>query len=339
VRAEARDNVGVASVQFQVDGVDIGAPDTTAPFALNCDSTTLGDGPHVLTAVAWDAAGNVALSAARPVSLDNGPPVNPSSGSSPTGSSPAGSSPAGSSPAGRVVTGAADTVPPVVTLVGRGLLAAARLTRTTLPAAGVPVVVTFTATDAGGAGVAAVQLQRSVNGQAFRPVALTSPTATTVTVIVRPGTTTRFRARAVDTAGNIGDWATGKPFRLTVTQDTSRRLTFRGAWNSVRHSGVLGTTVHRAAAAGSSVSMRFTGSRVSWIGTRGPQQGVARVYVDGRRVATIDGYARATQRRAVLLTLATAPGKHLIEIRATGAHRPRAAAGHLDLDAIVVISS
>ena len=60
-----------ASVQFQVDGVDTGPPDTTAPYALAWDSRTVPNGAHALTARATDAAGNSKLSASVTVNVAN----------------------------------------------------------------------------------------------------------------------------------------------------------------------------------------------------------------------------------------------------------------------------
>ena len=58
VSANAADNVGVAGVQFKLDGANLGAERTSAPYSANLDSTTLTNGSHTLTAVARDAAGN-----------------------------------------------------------------------------------------------------------------------------------------------------------------------------------------------------------------------------------------------------------------------------------------
>jgi hypothetical protein len=60
--AFASDPFGVTSVQFQLNGVNIGAPLTTAPYRFAWDTTTVADGTYTLTAVARDAAGNVATS-------------------------------------------------------------------------------------------------------------------------------------------------------------------------------------------------------------------------------------------------------------------------------------
>jgi hypothetical protein len=69
--ADATDDVGVSSVQFQVDGVDVGAADTSAPYAAQWDTTTVGNGPHAVRAVARDSAGNAGTSAAVTVTVNN----------------------------------------------------------------------------------------------------------------------------------------------------------------------------------------------------------------------------------------------------------------------------
>jgi PKD repeat protein len=58
VRATAADDVGVRDVQFRLDGQNLGAADTTAPYEVAWDTRTASNGTHQLTAVARDAAGN-----------------------------------------------------------------------------------------------------------------------------------------------------------------------------------------------------------------------------------------------------------------------------------------
>jgi hypothetical protein len=60
--ATASDNVAVLGVQFQLDGVNIGNEDTTNAYSFAWDSIAASNGAHVLTAIARDAAGNVATS-------------------------------------------------------------------------------------------------------------------------------------------------------------------------------------------------------------------------------------------------------------------------------------
>jgi hypothetical protein len=69
--ATASDNIGVAGVQFFVDGAAIGAEDTSAPYGVNWDTTAVADGPRNLTARARDAAGNTTTSAIVSVNVAN----------------------------------------------------------------------------------------------------------------------------------------------------------------------------------------------------------------------------------------------------------------------------
>jgi hypothetical protein len=69
VAASASDNLGVAGVQFQLDGANLGAEDTTAPYSISWNTTTTTLGPHTLTAVARDAAGNRTTSLAVSVNV------------------------------------------------------------------------------------------------------------------------------------------------------------------------------------------------------------------------------------------------------------------------------
>ena len=71
VRASASDNVGVASVTFFDAASQIGPAVVAAPFETLWNTTLVGDGNHTLTAVARDAAGNMATSAPVAVTVSN----------------------------------------------------------------------------------------------------------------------------------------------------------------------------------------------------------------------------------------------------------------------------
>ncbi len=61
----------VSFVQFQVDGVNVGAQLTTAPYSLTLDTTTLSNATHSLTAVGQDPSGNVGTSATVTITVSN----------------------------------------------------------------------------------------------------------------------------------------------------------------------------------------------------------------------------------------------------------------------------
>ncbi len=68
--ATATDNVGVAQVQFYVDGTLKGTA-TSSPYTLTLDSTTLTNGTHTALAKAKDAAGNLGTSASVSFTISN----------------------------------------------------------------------------------------------------------------------------------------------------------------------------------------------------------------------------------------------------------------------------
>jgi hypothetical protein len=71
VAASATDNVGVVGVQFKLDGVNLGAEDTASPYSVSWVSSTATNGPHTLTAVARDAAGNQTTSTSVGLTVNN----------------------------------------------------------------------------------------------------------------------------------------------------------------------------------------------------------------------------------------------------------------------------
>ena len=73
VSATASDNVAVAGVQFLLDGVLLGAEDTTSPYSVAWNTATATAGSHTLTARARDAAGNQTTSAAVSVTVASVP--------------------------------------------------------------------------------------------------------------------------------------------------------------------------------------------------------------------------------------------------------------------------
>lgn len=56
--ATAATNAGIVAVEFQVDGVAVGAEDTSAPYAVDIDTGRWASGQHVLRARGRDGAGN-----------------------------------------------------------------------------------------------------------------------------------------------------------------------------------------------------------------------------------------------------------------------------------------
>jgi hypothetical protein len=81
----------------------------------------------------------------------------------------------------------------------------------------------------------------------------------------------------------------------------------------------------------------FSGTGVSWLGLRGPQTGIARVYLDGAAQPDVDCYAPTETVQAVLFARSgLAAGAHTLAIEATGTRNPAATDAFIAVDAFDV---
>jgi hypothetical protein len=74
VTGSASDNVAVVGVQFLLDGANLGAEVTIAPYTVSWNTTTAANGAHTLSARARDAAGNQTTSVGVGVTVSNAVP-------------------------------------------------------------------------------------------------------------------------------------------------------------------------------------------------------------------------------------------------------------------------
>jgi hypothetical protein len=81
--ANATDSVAIASVQYQLDGANLGAAAKAAPYSVSWDTSTTTAGSHVLVAVLQDSAGNTLKSSPVTVTVASVTPT-PAPSPSPT---------------------------------------------------------------------------------------------------------------------------------------------------------------------------------------------------------------------------------------------------------------
>lgn len=77
VSAEATDDVGVAGVQFKLDGANLGTELKGPDYALDWNTKLIRNGAHTLTAVARDAIGHFTTSAEVKITVNNGVDTSP----------------------------------------------------------------------------------------------------------------------------------------------------------------------------------------------------------------------------------------------------------------------
>jgi serine protease len=198
----------------------------------------------------------------------------------------------------------------------------------------VPVRLAWSGSDAG-SGLARFELALRTNEDAWVPLALPSPTATTLTpLLTAGGSRYRFRVRAIDAAGNASAWAVGPILHVRKVQESSTAIRYAGTWSRGSAAAALGGRYRVTTRARASATYIFTGRSIAWVASGGAAFGNARVYIDGVNRGTVNLRASsAFWRRIVFSRTWATPGRHAIRIVGSGT------AGHprVSLDAFVVL--
>lgn len=92
-----------------------------------------------------------------------------------------------------------------------------------------------------------------------------------------------------------------------------------------------------AETAGEKFTLRFRGTSISWIGSRGPDAGIARVQVDGGAPSEVDLYSAREKIQEVVFTASgLADATHTLTIEATGQKNDASTAAQIVVDAFDV---
>jgi hypothetical protein len=338
VPARATTPLGVSAVQFKLDGVDLGAEDTTDPYSVSWDTTTASDGWHTLTAVARDSAGFQYVSDPVTVTVANTPaPATPVTRYEETDASVSFSS-AGwiQGDSGWSWSGgtAAISVMP-------GAQATFTFTGTS---------VTWIGQRSSDRGIARVY----VDGVYVSDVDLFSRTTEVrVPVFTMSGLTNSRHALTIEVTGRknpeglvfnsayaavIVDAFDVPGLPVSRLQETDPAITYTKGWTrddlSYRWSARFATF---SSIPGAQAALAFDGTSVTWLGYRGPDSGTARVYVDGNFAGEIDLYS-PTQRVQDALFTATglADASHTLTIEVTGQKNAASTGTWVQVDAFDV---
>jgi hypothetical protein len=122
-------------------------------------------------------------------------------------------------------------------------------------------------------------------------------------------------------------------------QDTDPAIVYNSGWiqgnrDKAYSQGATAETV----TPGAQATFTFTGTGIAWIGARGPQTGIALVYVDGAFVDQIDTYAPTeAPQHTVFATSGLAPGTHTLTVVSTGQKNPLSVNSWILVDAFDVV--
>jgi Domain of unknown function (DUF5122) beta-propeller len=222
-----------------------------------------------------------------------------------------------------------DSTPPTITAAPVAILQKA----TTISHGRIPMLVRWGASDA--SGVCAYHVQRSLAGEPWTPVALKKPTSRSKQISPRPSAASiRFRVSATDCVGNTSSVTTGPAGVLSAVQDTSARISYTHAWARASMGQAYGNSVHVVSRRGATAGFAFTGRQIAWAASRLPGRGIARVFLDGERVAKVNLHSGTKMhRRIVFAHVWSTSGEHRLAIVCSGT------AGHpkVDVDAILTV--
>jgi hypothetical protein len=335
VAANASDNVGVAGVQFMLDGTGLGAEDASAPYSVSWNTTTAADGTHTLSAVARDAAGNRTTSAPVTVTVSNNAPPPPPPArfeeTDPSITFTAGwtqdSSRTWSGKTAQVSTtpGAQATFTftgPSVTWIG-GRAPGTGTARVSIDGTFLREVDTYSKTE-------------EIRVPMFEAIDLAN-TSHTLTIEV----TGRQNAAA---SGNliIVDAFDVPAVTFSRLQETDPDVAFNGAWIQGDTSRAWSAGIAAlSTTAGSQASFTFTGTGIRWIGARGTQTGIAHVTLDGVSVGPdIDTYSPTEEIQAEIFSKqGLAETSHTLTITVTGQMNAAALSALIVVDAFEVTMS
>src|SRR5258706_315928 len=300
----------VSSVQFQLDGANLGARDTSAPYAVSWNAATAGNGPHTLTAIARDLLGVQFASAPVTVTVASAPPPPSGDTTLPTVSITAPSEGATVRGTVRLTASASDNVGVVgVQFFGDGTALGDEVT--TAPYS---ILVDSTTSPDGSHALTAVARDAAGNSKTSAPVTVTvaNNTAPPPPAPPPPGAATRFEETDPSVAYSAG-W----------TQDGSL------SWSS--------GTARVSTAPGAQATLTFTGTSVSWIGGRSPETGIARISLDGIFLTDVDTYSKTVEVRVPMFAATgLANASHTLTIEVTGRQNASATSDAIVVDAFDV---
>ena len=254
-------------------------------------------------------------------------------------------------------TNAANTSYQTLDLTGTGTNGAApsavtglvkSLSNDTLTGSAVPVRVAWNASTGR---VTAYEVQKSLAGGTFADVdsgpapavvdpatgAITSPAGTSIVDNVATGTATRYRVRACND-GNCTAYATIGPFTLATFQENNTSVSFRGTWSRSALTGSFGGSVSSTSVAGNSATLKTKGVGFQVVSTRGPDRGIAEVWIDGTRAGTVNLYSPTLTPASVVFTRENmANATHQVELRVLNQRDASSSATRVDIDGFLAV--
>lgn len=124
-----------------------------------------------------------------------------------------------------------------------------------------------------------------------------------------------------------------KPSRYEASRN---EIDYRGQWSAIFDDGFSAQRAYRSCCAHDETRLAFIGAGVAWIGTRGPDHGMANVLVDAALHASVDLYTPQHEHGVVLFSTVLPPGRHTITVQVQPGRNPQSRGHQVTIDAFDV---
>jgi plastocyanin len=123
----------------------------------------------------------------------------------------------------------------------------------------------------------------------------------------------------------------------SVVQDSSTQVTYDG-WHGVSDASANGGTYRVSSTKGETSTFKFTGTGVTWVTRKGPDQGIANVSIDGTSQGTVDLFASSAQSFSKAYS-GLSSATHKIIVKVTGTKNASSTGKNVSVDAFTVGST
>ena len=161
-----------------------------------------------------------------------------------------------------------------------------------------------------------------------------------------PGGSYRYQLSAVDKTGNesgrTGDVAVtsnSEAVPAATYENTAKQIVYSGTWASATSGSDSGGSISTLAGTGYA-QIAFKETAITWVARKANYLGIANVYLDGAKVATVDLYSAANQFKQSVYTSPTLSyGTHTLRVERSGDKNAASSGRTVDVDSFVVLDS
>ncbi len=146
-----------------------------------------------------------------------------------------------------------------------------------------------------------------------------------------------LKGTADDVVGHRTSRALDPAVALFDVRHSSARVRLNGSWQTLKHKDSLAGTLARTSSKDATAKLAFEGAQFAVVARGGPSGGGLKVIVDGKRVDTIDLYAKRGDSRRIVYVGDVPRGSHEVKLRPTGSGSSRSSGSLVWLDAILVL--